>query len=807
MRQRIMRLRAVFVSVVIGVGFLTAVLTMSDSLWHTTEKGFAESLDGYSYVLGPVEPAQAEPLASVVDEVESVPGVQVAVASVDSIGFVSRGSLTDAIRLRSLEWLPENPIIEAGSMPSETGEVLLDASAAGRWELTPGDSVRVKSSPVGNEFETATVAGLVATPENSPLPGANMVLYGSTGTLNALRDLPADNYTQIFVAATSSASTEEQLRAATSAPVNTIDTFVSSQAQSAVPGAEYLQMGVAAISVAAFFVLALVIRSVFGVRVEQDRREYALMRCLGASRGQVCRAVLAEALVVGLIGSTAGIALASGLLAGVLALPMVGMSFSVAPVSLVIALIAGVAICLIGAFGPAREAMKSAPLEALKLADAQDRGQVKVPLVRIIALAVAGVGLWLSASIGSLIGAIGLSLVLLILILTLVGPITQVIIRLVRIVLDGRGAVPVTESIDSIRGRPHRASSISSLVAVTVAFIALVGAGSSTMLASMDRVFTDVPLPDMVIDLDESVTSPDRILATVEDLNYVETAGIVTTATVSLEGEFGDVIHGATAVQLAPNISTLVHEPDYLDSAKTGTIFLGQQFGFRDGDTVLATNVDEQSATLNVAVREEGTDYAFFTPDDFARLFSATHPEVWVSFSSHADLEAAVNELTAALAGEPVTYKAQSTAEQIVQISNYLQLITLFAVALLGIGVLIALIGVSNTLRVTVIERRQEIGLQRALGLLRSQVLATLTSESVILTVIGSVIGLVLGTVVAIAGVYSLTTSIEGLRFALDLPLLFFAVTLIATVFVAVAAALVAARKAVKVSPVAAIVA
>lgn len=806
MKQRIMRLRAVFVSVVIGVGFLTAVLAMSDSLWHTTEKGFSEALDGYSHVLSPAKPDQAEPLAQVVGEVEAIQGVEEAVASIDSIGFVSRGSLTDAIRLRSLEWLPANPIIEAGVMPSGADEILFDATAAANWGLSPGDSVRVKSSPVGDEFWTATVTGLMATPENSPLPGANMVIYGSTDTLNALRGLPADNYTQILVAATSSVSTDEQIRAATSMPVNSIDTFVSSQAQAAIPGAEYLQMGVIGISVAAFFVLALVIRSVFGVRVEQDRREYALMRCLGASKGQVFRSVLAGALGVGLIGSTVGIALATGLFAGALALPMVGMSFSVVPVSLVIALIAGVAICLVGAFGPARQAMKSAPLEALKIADAQDHGRVKVPIVRIIAVAVVGAALWFSASTGFLVGAFGFSLVLFILTLTLIGPITQGIIHLLRASLGGRGAVPVTETLDSIRARPRRASSISSLVAVTVAFIALVGAGSSTALASMDRVFTDVPLPDMVIDLDESVTNADHILATVEALNYVETAGIITTATVSLEDEYGNAIQGATAVQLDPNISAVVQKPGYLSAAEPGTIFLGKQFRFRDGDTVSASNADGQSTMLNVAVREEGTDYAFFTPDDFARLFPATHPEVWVGFTPDGDLEAAVNELTAALAGEPITYKAQSTAERIVQVSNYLQLITLFTVALLAIGVLIALIGVSNTLRVMVVERRQEIGLQRALGLLRSQVRTALTLESVILAVVGGIIGLALGALAAVAGVYSLATSIEGLRFSLELPMQFFAVTLIATVLVSVIAALVAARKAVKISPVAAIV-
>ena len=164
------------------------------------------------------------------------------------------------------------------------------------------------------------------------------------------------------------------------------------------------------------------------------------------------------------------------------------------------------------------------------------------------------------------------------------------------------------------------------------------------------------------------------------------------------------------------------------------------------------------------------------------------------------------DELTAALAADPVSYTNESTAERIVQLENYLSLITALALALLGIGVLIALVGISNTLRVTILERRQEIGLQRALGLLRSQIRAALTSETLVLSILGGLIGLITGASIAVAGVYSLATSVEGLRFSLNLPLSFFTILFLTTLIVAVAAALLTSRKATQVSPVAAIV-
>lgn len=361
MKQQILRLRAVFVSVVIGVGFLASVLAMGDSLWHTTEQSLADSLDGYSYVVNPTRPAQAEPLQETTEALAAVPGVEDTVASVDSIGFVARGSLTDAIRMRSVDWLPQQSTIVAGQFPEQDGQVLVNASVAADWGLSPGDTIRIQASPVDDAYESAEVAGLVELPAGSPLPGSDMAIYGSVETLNLIRGVSADSYTQIFVIGTASADLFEALNASTPMSVVTLESFITAQAQSAIPGAEYVTIGMVATSIAAFFVLALVIRSVFSVRVEQDRREYALMRCLGASKQQVCGSVLASALGVGVVGAFVGVAVAVLVCAGVLSLPGVPMSFRMAPASTGIALVAGVVICLIGAFGPARQAMRSAP--------------------------------------------------------------------------------------------------------------------------------------------------------------------------------------------------------------------------------------------------------------------------------------------------------------------------------------------------------------------------------------------------------------------------------------------------------------
>lgn len=803
MKHRLLRLRAVLVSVVIGVGFFSAILAVNDSLWHTTEQSLAEAVEGYSHVVDPTRPSQAEPLPEALAAIQGIPGVDNAVPTVNSIGFISRGSLTDPVRLRSMEWLPPGAEISAGSTPKQTGQILLNHQMATDWGISPGDTIRVHTSPVDEEYGTAEVAGLVTIPDAALLPGSEMIAYGSTETLNTIRDLPPDYYSQIFITSHNSNEIDQTVGSEAVIPM---ETFVAAQTRSLLPGAEYVTIAVYAISVAAFLVLVLVIRSVFSVRVEQDRREYALMRCLGASRGQVFASVLGGALGVGIVGALVGIIVAIALVAGVLSLPGVPMNFNVTVTSVGLAFIAGVLICLIGALGPARQATKSAPLEAFTLAVTPERATTKMPIVRLVLLGLCSLGLVVTAIAGVLIGTIVFAFFVVLTILTLIGPITQAAIRLIKAMAGTRTSVSFAEALDSIRVRPRRASSIASLVAVTVAFIALIGTGSSTVLASMHKVFTDVPAPDMAIELDTGTTSPEALQEKIQGLQRVDTSITVETATVDLATDDREVT-GATAVRASSDLSTVVHQPDHLHhNIEPGTVFLGNQFDFNDHDSLSATPTNGQTYTVNAVVREEGTSHAFFAPEDFTRLFPETQPEIWVSFHPDADLEAAMHELTAALAADPVSYTNESTAERIVQLENYLSLITALALALLGIGVLIALVGISNTLRVTILERRQEIGLQRALGLLRSQIRAALTSETLVLSILGGLIGLITGASIAVAGVYSLATSVEGLRFSLNLPLSFFTILFLTTLIVAVAAALLTSRKGTQVSPVAAIV-
>lgn len=811
MRYTLSRFRPVLIAVTLGVSFLAAVLTFNDSLWKTTETHLQDALTDYTYVAsvsGPVEesgPADTD-LRTTLGDVSGVEAVQ---PSVDSIGFVQRGTLTDPVQLRSLVWLADDASLVAGALPQDTGEVVIDASVAADWDFSAGDTLGLLRAVDDTKPGQLTVSGIVETPD-AAIPGADTTVYGAVETLNAARDLPADTYSQVFIKASNDAKTRDMLQDMASAAdqdltVEPVEDFIADQAGSALPGTQYIQMGLAGVSVAAFLVLVLVIRSVFLVRIEQDRRDYSLRRCLGATRAQVFGTVLASAAGMGLIGSILGAALAHGVLSAVFATSVVPMTFGTSLGSIVGAIVAGTVVCVIGALGPARQAMANTPLGALRDAAQPDpvtTGTQRRPILRISLFILAVALLILTAYTGILVATIGMAVVVIVIGLTLIQPVTHSLAK----VFQRRGfvqrSVPGSEALQRIATHPARAASITSLTAITVAFIALIGTGSATALASMNKVFTDVPLADVEVTFDHDQLDADQILESVASVEAVDTSTVVQTRSVDVAANAHEIA-GATAVKITPELTAVVNVPHYLETVEPNTVLLGESFEIGDGSSLTLTAA-QTTQQLTADVRPEGTDYAFLTASDFEAFNSPIGSQVWVQFDDAVDTQDAIDQLSGALSDDPVSY--QGTSQQVAELDTYIGLLTVVALLLLAVGVLIALIGISNTLRVSIIERTQEIGLQCALGALRSDIRRSLVIETLVLTTLGAVLGAVAGAFIAISGVYSLVTMISGLRFGLDIPAGFLAIMLVVTILVGIAAALLASRRAIRISPVQAIV-
>lgn len=517
-----------------------------------------------------------------------------------------------------------------------------------------------------------------------------------------------------------------------------------------------------------------------------------------------------EALAVGVVSSLVGVGLAVTLMSGVLALPTVPLDFGVSLSSVAIAVGAGVLVCVIGALGPAAQAMRGSPLSALRDSAETDQkrraGARWSVWLRSVVLVLALAGLGLSATTGLLPMTVLMALVLVLVGLWSLRPVTVgttgLLLRLPW--FDRR--IASEEALERAGANPRRSASVVSLAAVTAAFVGLVGSGSATVFASMEKTFTDTPMPDVSITLDAERTSAAEVLEKVVDLDSVEEAAEVDIVRVDAGATAADPdydLEGGRAVSTDAEVVRTLQAPEHLDQVEPEVVLLGEFFALPDGDRVTFTN-GGQSLQVEVLVREEGTNYAFLHPDDFDALAPGeTEHEVWLSYTEEADDSRAADELAAALSGEAVSY--ESSSQYVAELDTSLGLITALTLLLLGVGVLIALVGISNTLKVSVLGRRQEIGLQRALGTFRSTVRGVLVGETLVLVLLGCLLGLVVGCLVAVSGVYAFAQTTPFFRFGLDLPVGLLVGTLVGTAAIGGAASLIAARNAVNVPPVAAI--
>ena len=482
------RLHTVGTAVVLGVGFLAAVLAFNDSLWKTVEQDLEKAFSEYNHVVEQPRPLfDAGTLdAELAEQIRAVPGVDQVTPSIRTHTIVERGTLQDLVQLRSMDWLPPGTEVVEGEWP-EAGEVVLDVSVARDLGFSPGDTVRVLDDMEDTEYTEVVVSGTVEGTPSSPVSEGGHFVYGEVDSLVQVLDHPDSEYSLLFVQG--SADTESgELAAALDAlttedldySVIPTDTFISSETHNALPGGKTLATGITAVSAAAFTVLLLVIRSVFTVRIERDRHEFSLRRCLGASRGHIFGSVLLEALAIGTVSSLVGVALGAGLLAALFTLPPVPFDFGVDAASVAIAVAAGVATCIVGALGPAMQAMKNSPLEALRdSADTVQNGTVeRRPWLRSAVLLLALFGLGTSAHLGVLPGAIFMAAVLVVAVLSLIRPVTVAITRLLlRIPWVNRCVVP-SEALERTLANPHRSGSIVALAMVTTAFVSLWPAGA-----------------------------------------------------------------------------------------------------------------------------------------------------------------------------------------------------------------------------------------------------------------------------------------------------------------------------------------
>ncbi|WP_329594388.1 ABC transporter permease [Streptomyces sp. NBC_01362] len=773
------RFAGTFVAVLLGVAFLTGTLVMGDTLRASFDTMFTDANAGTDAVVrgadmitvaGETRGTRQPVSTALVKRIERTPGVAAAAPDIQGAGQLigADGKPIGGQGPPTLagNWIddPElNPYrLAAGRAPAAPGEVVVDRGTADRGGLRIGDTTVLRTpDPVhvrivglatfGGQDGMGQVTYTAMTQADAekyltPKPGEASAIQVRAGPGTGQRELV------------------DALRPVLPKGVEAITGQAAAAENRDMISGAFLGMFTTLLLVFSGIVLLVAtfsIHNTFAIVVAQRTRENALLRALGAARRQVVVATLVEATAVAVIASAAGLAGGIGIAAGLQALfPAVGFPFPdgslvIGAVSLLLPLAVGVLVCLGSALLPAVRAGRTAPLAALRESAVDDSGASRTRAVTGLVLLAASVGsvlggtlapsLWLSA-----VGAVAALAAFVIL-----GPVAATYaVRTLGAPLGRlRGVTGGLARRNALRS-PRRTASTATALMIGVAVVSLFtvfGASlKATMNRTVDRSFAgDVAISAPAFGAGGSGLSP-RLAPAVGRLPQVATAVGLGKGVAEVDGA------GRALTVTDPAALGRVFDLGRVDGSLTGLGTNGiavsaaeaAERGLRPGSPVRLTFTDGARQDFTVRAVYDRPELA----GDYVITRRAWAPHraqdsdslIAVSFApgvSTADGKAAVAK-TAAAYGNP---DVQTRGEYAKSSAGAIDMMLTLVYALLALAVLIALLGIANTLTLALHERTRELGLLRAVGQTRSQLRSMVRWESVLVAAFGTAGGLLLG--------------------------------------------------------------
>ncbi|WP_203667192.1 FtsX-like permease family protein [Cellulomonas pakistanensis] len=527
---------------------------------------------------------------------------------------------------------------------------------------------------------------------------------------------------------------------------------------------------VLAFAAVAMIVAGLVIANTFQVLVAQRTRMLALLRCVGAVRSQVRRSVLLEAGILGLVASVLGTLLGTALVQlALLVMQNADLPFPVPSVvrptvaSVVAPLAVGIVVTVLAALTPARVATRVAPIAALRPADAPAAGSRagRFRLVVSLLLVVGGalmLGGGVALSETFLVAAVGIAVLggAASFVGLLVGAVfwmPKVVARIGRLV--GRLGVPARLAAANTGRNPARTAATSTALLIGVTLVAMMSTGAVTARATLDdELDTRFPV-DLAVsapftaDEDGNAVTEPLPAGTVRAL--AELPGVAASAMLVRDSvEVGTTGTVVDALGITPEQATdVLRDADLVAAVGDGTVAVSRAVAeagdIEDGDTVAVARTEGGgTADLTAVVVPLDSWVVLMTPTTLEQLGSpGTLSTAWLRV---ADVDASgqvVADLQELTADSPLDITGAAIERALYE--RAIDTLLAVVVGLLAVAVVIALIGVTNTLSLSVIERRRESATLRAVGLTRRQLRASMAVEGALIAGVGAVVGVLLG--------------------------------------------------------------
>ena len=777
-----LRLALTVLAVMLGSAFVTGMLLLVGSFETTFNGIFAAGAQ--DVVVNPTTdsdeatvPGAPGPTLSQeqVDRVAALPEVATASGAVGAYGLAiidSDGSVVGGFGppVIGAGWQADPALavrtITTGSAPTSADQIVVDALTFDNLAAAEGDTVEVVTPQGSLPFE---LVGAFRLGDTGGLAGASLVAF----TLERAQELFLEPGTWhgIEVAVADGVSDEEAAEAIRSAlgPAATVQTReeqVRSQSEAFAEGIGLVQTVNLAFAGIAFFVAAFLIFNTFAMLVAQRGREVALLRAIGATSRQVTRSILAEAFLVGLVSAAAGVGVGYLLALGLRgALTSLGVDLSgslpLTPDVVLWAIGLGVAVTVVSAAVPALRAGRVRPVEAMREAAAPPErpgvlSSVVGGLILLVALAMLGYAIVAEQP--------SLPLTALFAVVLLLGA-----ILLAPLFAAGwaRMATPVARRIGGVAGgiagrnaarSPRRAAATAAALMIGLALVTTFGILASSFQVSVNKLIAGTFSAAVIVapnapgatvgpDLAEQMRAVDGVEYAIADL--------------AAPMRIADEERTVSAVGGGPITAALNLDPvsGVLDEVQPGSVLLAEdtaiELGVGIGDETTLTIPSGEVRTVQVVGTYVGEDLiladAYMSLDELRQADPTVREQtVYVSLLDGADVETVVSDLEQITADNPLLQVSDQSA---IQEMNASLIDTMLGVvyAMLGLAIVVAALGVVNTMVLSVLERTREFGMLRAVGSAKRQVRRMVRWEAVLMTLLGAVIGVVAGLIAGVS--------------------------------------------------------
>lgn len=780
-----LRLALTALAIVLGVTFIAGTFVLTDTLHNTFDTLFGNIYQNVDFQVrgvaqfgsGGTATRNAVP-DSLVATVRAVPGVAAAEGGVQGVPvqFVAHdgkaistgGAPTIGVSFDQDQRVSALRLTE-GRPPTTPHDVVMDLGTAQKYDFKVGQTVKIllPNAPPAD----FTISGIARFGTANNLAGATLAAFDLPTAQAILGDVgKVDAINVVTAPGANKAQVQHAIAGVLPHGVEVVtgQTVVNESTSAINKALGFFNTALLVFAFIALFVGGFTILNTFSIIVGQRTRELALLRIVGASRRQVFRSVLGEAAIVGLLSSLIGLGL--GVLAAIgleallsgfgVTLPSGPLAFE--PRTVIVCLVVGVGVTVVSAISPARRAVRIPPVAAV----AEQQLETDISLRRRFSW---GVGITLVGIVALAYGLtkpvielVGLGAVLIFigvarLAPAVARPMSSVIGRPLAGMLGMSGRLGRENSMRS----PRRTAQTASALMVGLALVSAIAVFGSSLSASATSSIDNAIAANLIITVPNSVSGSisNAVAPTAASAPGVTASSTIYTGQFELRGQLSSL----TATSTKDLSKTVILNMTQGSSASlaAGSLLIdtttASSKNLAVGDVVPVKFAKTGNSTMRIGGIFKANQLigSYLVGDAFFRAHYDSN-QLPVAVLLRTDGSAAAEQsVKHALSGYPnlkIQTKEQFEKSQQAQVNQLLGLVY----ALLALAVIIALIGIVNTLMLSVFERTHEIGLLRAVGMRRRQIRAMIRSESVILAVFGAVIGIIVGTGLGIALSWSL---------------------------------------------------